>query len=619
MITVIQKNREPIGALENAYAISYEKPWNEIPLASFSLPLDDPKNALCTPLNYVEIVDDNYAGGRYIGLFRIMPSLTVKDSTDNVITYECQHVLSTLLDDVLFGYRQFSNWTTRNVLEALLNEQTTKHWALGACAFTRYFHYGFQDENGIIGPIFSTAEPLDEPYEWTYDTQAYPWTLGLERPSNEVKGEIRYGKNMRAIDREIDPSNVTNRIYPKGAGEGVNQLTIKDVNGGVPYLENAESIAEYGLRSYIWVDNRFEVDTSLKAYAKSLLDEWSTPKVTYRISAADLSSLPGFEHEIIEVGDLIRIIDPDFGEIEARVVKESKSDLNGEPYAITYEIANRLDDITTNQANLERKQQVNEVYSQGSTNIMPFDYQDNADENNPAVIRFFIPEDVLNINTLDLTFETEQARTYSKATGGGGAVVKSTGSGGGTNKTTGGGGGTATTSGAGGNHRHMIASYSSDPSSTLDKKRYYTRSQGDGGFNIALDIESSNTGDLYTQGASGNHTHTITLNNHTHQFTTDPHAHEITIPDHTHGIKHGIFKLGSTPSQVSIEVDGNPVPHNGNRATNLDLIPYLAKNSNGKVRRGAWHEVSIKPNGLGRINANVITRLFIQSHIGGNY
>src|SRR5690625_6162077 len=95
---------------------------------------------------------------------------------------------------------------------------------------------------------------------------------------------------------------------------------------------------------------------------------------------------------------------------------------------------------------MERTQRVKYAYSQGATNILTFGYQDNADSGIPAVIPFYIDDDVVNVNTLELTFRTRPFRSYSRATEGGGAIVKSTSSGGGTVKSTSSGGGTTATS-----------------------------------------------------------------------------------------------------------------------------------------------------------------------------
>ena len=361
---------------------------------------------------------------------------------------------------MLFRYHQRTNLTTRENIEYILSFQTTKNWRLGDVDFVRYFHYKGENENGLLGPLFSIAEPFDVPYVWTFDTQAYPWTLNLKAPTTTPTAEVRFGKNLAEIERTIDPSNIVNRLYPLGYGEGDNQLDITRVNGGRAYIENSASIAEYGLGQYVWVDRRFEDVDSLFASAKAFLDEWSIPKVTYRIKAVDLSSLSGVSIDKLTVGKVVRIIDPDVGTFDARIVSESKPDIIEAPYDIELEIVNTRSNIGTTLADIERRQEINEVYSQGATNMLIYPYEDNADAQHPAVIRFKLPDEMVRINKLELTYETSEFRAYSRAiegggalvssTAAGGAVVKSTSSGGGVVKSTSAGGGTTATSSSGG-------------------------------------------------------------------------------------------------------------------------------------------------------------------------
>lgn len=633
LIKILNQSRQLVAILENAYGISYEKRLNEIWGVSFSLPLNDPKNCECQPLNYVDVTDD--FSGEYLGLYRIVPSQTKKNESANDVTYECDHVLSTLLDDVLFDYHQNTNLTTRANIEYILSQQSTANWRLGTCEFTRYFSYKWEDENGLLGPLFSIAEPFDVQYEWTFDTTSYPWTLNLVAPSTQVTCEIRYGKNLAEIERTVDPANIVNRIYPKGYGEGVNQLTIAKVNSGVPYLENAASISKYGRKAYVWVDRRFEDADSLKASAQALLNEWSTPKVTYRVKAVDLSSITGVDADRLRVGKIVRVVDPDFGTFEARIVSEKKGDIYGAPGDIELEIANKSADLGTTQADIERKQQINEVYAQGATNIDSHDYNDNADQSNPAVIRFYLPEEMVRVNKLELTFETTEFRTYGKATKGGGATTATSSSGGGTTATsssgggvstsTSSGGGTSQTSSAGGDHTHKMFSATGFSAASNPNNSVALRCANN--QYIYVDSDTAAGIEYYTEGSSGNHSHSVTVPNHTHDFSVPAHSHSVTIPnhshsvsipDHTHDILHGIFKLTSLPASVVLKVDGNTVPHTSTSAENLDLITYLAADSSGKVVRG-WHTVEITPNDLGRITAQITTQFFIQSRGGGNF
>ena len=571
-----------------------------------------------------------------------------------------------MLNDVLFRYHQRENRTTRDNLEYVLARQSTKHWRLGDCDFTRYFHYKWENENGLLGALFSIAEPFDVPYVWTWDTQSYPWTLNLEIPSEAPTAEIRFGKNLAEIERKVDPSNIVNRLYALGAGEGVNQLDITRVNNGRAYIENTASIAQYGLGQYVWVDRRFEDEASLLSSAQAFLDEWSLPRVSYNVKAVDLSSLTGLSIDEFTVGKVVRVVDPEIGTFTARIVSEKKADIYGAPGDIDIGLANTKDNVGTTLADVERRQEINEVDSQGATNILNFTYQDNADSDIPATIPFYIDDDVVNVNTIELTFRTRRFRAYSQATKGGGAIVKSTGGGGGTVKSTSSGGGTtrSTTSGggttatsssgggtststqsgggssqtsaAGGDHRHLMFSRVGNLG-PFDLNTYEAAS---GGL-IQLEASSAN---LSTAGSSGNHTHSVSIPSHSHNFSTPNHSHSVNIPnhshevsipahthdidlpdhthgielpDHTHEVEHKIVELANTPSQVVIKVDGNIIPHTSTSGDRINLAEYLSKDSSGKVTRGR-HVVEITPNSLARIEADLILRVFIQSHLGSS-
>src|SRR5690625_5330079 len=96
-----------------------------------------------------------------------------------------------------------------------------------------------------------------------------------------------------------------------------------------------------------------------------------------------------------------------------------------------------------------------------------------------------------------------------------------------------------------------------------------------------LSLPGNNTGNVefYTQGASGTHSHSVSIPAHSHNFSTPNHSHSVTIPshvhdvsipnhvhnidipshthdisipNHTHAIDHGIFNLNRTPRQFTI-------------------------------------------------------------------
>jgi phage minor structural protein len=98
-IQVFSQSRERLAFLQNAFAIGYKKTLNSLWTASFSLPADDPKNRHCQSFNLVELYDEE----ERVELFRIVGEDLTR-STNAVKVYSCEHILATLLDDLLFSY-----------------------------------------------------------------------------------------------------------------------------------------------------------------------------------------------------------------------------------------------------------------------------------------------------------------------------------------------------------------------------------------------------------------------------------------------------------------------------------------------------------------------------------
>lgn len=623
MLTVKNQNLIDQAILENAYGISYEKTFNELWGASFSLPLNDPKNAYCNSLHFIEIVDED----EYIGLFRIIPKKTLKNESTKEVTYQLEHVLATLLDKSIFGYKQTTNLSTRDNLQMLIDQQVVKHWKLGRVDFTRYFSYKWENAN-VLSAIFSIPEVFDVDYQWTWDTQSYPWVLNLVEVETDVTCEIRERYNLIGLEVEENPMGIYNRIYPRGYGEGDNQLTIKSVNNGIPYVEDTESIAQYGLREYIWADTRFEDPKSLMASAKGLLKEWKKPKVSWKTTVAELVRITGLSKDKFRMGKVVRINVDDFPVTDLRIMKESKSDVTGQPWDVALTLGDLDDDLGTTQTDLERRQQINELYAQGATNISNYSYNDNADSENPAEILVYFPEEIVRLNKAILSYKTEKFRNYGRTTKGGGAVVQSsTTQGGGANiqsSTTQSGGATVQSTNSNGKHRHKMFRFVTNTESSEppgDFLNYVGVSDSDGssasGF-FAPGVET----DLYTEEAAGEHSHQVPIPAHSHGFTVSipnhVHGFSINIPSHTHELQFGIYKLDQMPTKVAIIIDGNKVPIESLNGDNLDIIPYLSKDGSGKVNRG-WHTIAITPNDLGRINAQIYTQFFIQSRGQGDY
>jgi len=581
---------------EQAYSVSYDMPLNSLWTASFTLPANDEKIEECKPLNFVELWD----GAEYIGLFRIMPQAAKRSSNGAEITYQCEHVLSTLIDDVLFQYHTIGGAEvyTGDTLEYILSQQSTTRWQLGTCDFEHEFEYNFENDN-LLGALFAIPKPFLNEYMWTWNTQVYPFQLNLVRPSDDVEAYIRYGVNMQGIEKQEDPTGLCTRLYPLGYGEGVNQLTIKEVNGGLPYLQ-ADTVAQYGVIAKTWVDRSIENAETLKARAQAILEELKIPRVTYRVDASELYKITNDELDKFRLGTLVRVIDEELGiDFTSRVVKYSKGDLFGNPAAVSLEIANKTQDVALSLADLESRQRINETHAQGATNVNNYNLAENCDPTHPAKFKIWIPPEAVRINKVLLTYENEPFRAYSRSI----EAAPATTSGPSSISTTASGGGDFTTSDQ--QDWELSGSYSVGD----------VMSDG-GGHSHTIVVDGNTYTTSYEYGHRHGlvpHTHEVTIPSHTHNMN---HTHE--IPSHTHGIQHGIYE-GPEATAIGLFVDDNLVPGSNASATNLNIVDYLELDGEGKIKRGHWHKIELVPNTLSRIVANVMVQFFVNSRGGGDY
>ncbi len=638
-----------ITTLANAYNVGYSKEENQLWDASFQLPYDDPQLKYCRPLRFIKIYDNE---DEYIGEFRIWPSEKKKSMSDRQVKIELLDCLHTLTDSVLFGYYQLNNFKTDYVFNWLLNQQKSKRWLPGRVDFQRGFSYAWENENGLVDALFSIPKPFDEDWIMERDTTVYPWKISLVKPQTEVTARIIEGYNLKEFTVKESPQKLVNRVYALGDGEGVNQLTFKTINNGKAYVEDTDSQSEYGLIEYIWTDRRFKDKASQKASAEGMLRNWKELQYTWEITALDLMKLANRPSNLainqgreikaneLRLGKVIELITEDNEPIQFRILKESKSDIDDGKANIQLTLGNVIGNTGTTIADVERQQEINTNYANGATNIVPYIFDREADSSNPVEFKFFVDDDVRNVNTCELTIDTSHFRATSRgnasspqqvssstSSAGGASVQSATSSSGGASvqsATSSSGGASTQTSSANGSHRHRMFS----PGSLVGPLPETTYVAYGGGFTA-----TGSPNDIYTAEAVDNHTHTVSVPAHSHNvsinipahthnvsITIPAHTHQvsITIPGHTHDIIYGIFEYQNLPTKLKIEVDGNLVPVDSTSFERFNIVPYLTKDEDGKATRGR-HTLKITPDDLARIEIQLILRVFIQSQLGGEF
>ncbi|MEG2469306.1 MAG: phage tail spike protein, partial [Comamonas sp.] len=694
--TIYDPSGDMLGVLENAGDISYSLPHNDLWTASFTLPSRDPKNGYCQEDNRVHLMD----GTRDIGIYRIvaMPS-GEETAAGGVRTYNLEHVMATLLDDVLFGYHEVGGVSvgTAQVMQYILAKQSVQRWALGECDFTDQYTYKFENAS-LLSALLSLGGVISEEYTWIFDTSATPWRVSLKRADATAGCGIHYMRSMVGVEKSMDAATKVTRLYLLGYGEGVNQLTIKDVNGGVPYLD-ADNIDPSHPKCSVFADTRIEDANTLKARGLAVLNLLKTPYVSYTATAIDWGRVTGQSWDSYMPGKLVHVMDGEHGiDFNARIKCISKADVGGRPGEIVIEVANQPRDVTDSINTLADRLGIGELYSQGATNLYSQQYADNADQKHPAIMRVYVPSGCVRINQMLLSWSTEAFRAYETGAAAGGANVTSTNSAGQSTQTSSAGGeatitepqkvfaasvvmtgpidingddmtltdgnfnnqGTktdactdrtgasgylvtnvneiATTSSAGGgttgasddtknshgcgqepNHKHSISGSSTS----------YNGAHRHNVFNATCSHAHPIDAHTHTVGAHSHlmtsHSHTLndhlhsisvhqhgmshkhglsvgitipamTINvpAHIHTVSVPSHTHDLALADHVHDISFGIYE-GSRASGVDVYVDNVPIPAASLKASEMDIVGYLAKDKGGKITRGTWHEIKIVP------------------------
>lgn len=433
-VTVYDQQGVMLGVLENASDIGYELVHNDLWTATFSLPAGDPKNELCQAHNLVRIPD----GTRDLGLYRIvgMPE-SEESAAGGTRTWQLEHVMATLLDDVLFGYHEIGGEGiyTADVIRYILARQHTVRWQLGTCEFTDQYQYHFENVS-LLSALLSLGGTITQEYTWEFDVSTTPWTVNLRRADDEDGCGITYRRNLREIHKTMDASALITRLYPLGYGEGVNQLTIEDANNGVPYIE-ADTAAVWGVKSSVWTDTRIEDAGLLKARARQVLEGYKNPYISYTASAVDLYRLTGYSWDNLMPGKKVRAMDGEHGiSFSARIVSVAKQDAGGDPGEIEITIANAPRDAADSLNTLADRVGIGELYSQGATNLFAIPLNDNADATHPAKLRFYLPSGLVRINKLILSWQLGAFRAYETGASSGGGSSQTSASGGSSTETT---------------------------------------------------------------------------------------------------------------------------------------------------------------------------------------
>lgn len=626
-INVYDLDRKKVAVLQNAYNIKEIQELNKIYSLEFSIPSTDNKIGYLQPFHYVRYGNDGQ-------LYRIIKNNAQADTT-GTNTISCEHVIATLCDDIMFGAFQYggTDIKTEAVITWLLSQQKTQNWELKECDFDRKFEYGWEQEN-LLNALYAIPKEFSKAYQWVFDTVSYPWKLSLKEIDENAKPEyyIRAERNLLGSESEQDFADICTRIYPLGYGEGVNQLNIKDVNNGVPYLQSPDDIiAKYGIKEKVLVDRRYENAESLKEYAQTTLDALQVPGFSRSFDVVDLYPITSQDIDDAAPGKICKLT------MDGTVTYITKTErVLDDPGNLQIELSTKATDVASSIADLAERVRIESVYAQGATQLYQHSKDANATKDKGSILSLYFPSEMRQINKVLLKVELTSFRAYSQTTSAGGGSVTSSSAEGGTTVTSAGGGGSVPTSLDGGATIHTDTAFSETGISVPQGRTHSVTMPA-----LTTDYGHGNLGGEhyhYTYSGQWSHSHQFSLSevqhkhginfnidshshlmgSHTHSVTVPSHTHEVSIPEHTHSISPGIYESGGRASAFSIYVNGTLKKTINSTQWDGDIVEWLTDTS-GTIPRGTWIKVELRPNDLAYVISSVFVQGFVQSRGGGNY
>ena len=252
-------------------------------------------------------------------------------------SYVCESELGYLLDTYQ-SYEEIHNITVKGYLERLIethnnNTDNSKKFVVGNVTVVdnndslyRYIAYDTTKKNIDDDLLDKLGGELQIRYENDIRYLDYLTEIG-----KVCSTEIRLAKNLQDLEQNIDVSNYCNRLVVLGAklkakdNEGnetdtEERLTRESVNNGLKYIDDAESIAKYGvIQGQVIYDDVTKAKNLLTKGQKYLLNQRLL--VSNKVNALDLSligiDIDSFEvgnyypliHEILGINDIVRVVE----------------------------------------------------------------------------------------------------------------------------------------------------------------------------------------------------------------------------------------------------------------------------------------------------------------------
>ena len=184
-----------------------------------------------------------------------------------------------------------------------------------------------------------------------------------------------YRKNMKSIQRVVDTRSLVTRLYAYGK----DGMTFASINGGKEYVESYAYTDE--VRTSTLDCSSFTNPYQMLEFAEMRLADYAKPRISYVLSAMDLSVLTGYKHETWDLGDIVTVDDRDLNlSVKTRIVRRQYN--LQEPWNTVLELSTTLRELGDSSAQWDKAADVlsntDVIDRQEVKDMVPFNHLRNS-------------------------------------------------------------------------------------------------------------------------------------------------------------------------------------------------------------------------------------------------
>ena len=345
------------SVLENAYDIIVTGEVNGADTLEFKMPYSDAKRLTLDNEKSVQIVSD---------LYRVRTITDEKGSNGSAVT--TVYAEAAFYDLTFSAEKEPVEFNADRADVPMRYALQGTGWSVGTVSVTTLRTWVCEEKNALA--ILRMAQNIHGG-DLVFDNGNKIVHL-LTFSGRESGALFAYRKNLNSIKRVVDTRSLVTRLYAYGR----DGMTFSLINGGKEYVEDFTYSSE--VRVTTLDCSNFTNPYQMLEFARMRLAEYSKPRVSYVLSAMDLSVLTGYEHERWELGDIVTVDDRDLNmTIQTRVIRRQYN--LQEPWKTVLELSSKLRELgDSSQSTAADQFDQSSVVQQEVKDMVPFNHLRNS-------------------------------------------------------------------------------------------------------------------------------------------------------------------------------------------------------------------------------------------------